>query len=493
MQIQTEPIASRTVVPLPLAQGKRLALFRAFWAGIALLALVVAVTAHPQYIESVIGAVLISVAALVPAWLWVLRKVRGLPLFPVYAITHIWTYALPLLYEHPIVAMFPADSQMIGALSVTGFLLIGTACWYGIGKGAAKPVWRTLTLNHARADALFMAVLAGGAIFNVAMLGGWLPLAPGIQTILRAGVAALEALGCFVLSFRLGERELRAGTAMAFMILLPLLVLATLPSLVMITAMSFLAVALLGFTLGRRQFPWKTAGAVVCLFAFLHSGKSEMRDRYWHEQEVVAVPLTEYPAFFQQWVAASAEKMFSGSTAEEEEGQSLLERASLMQLLLYVQSMSPENLPFLYGETYRLIPSLLVPRIFNPQKPPSHEGTYILNIHYGLQTREAAERTTIGFGLLNESFANFGYLGMALLGAVMGGFYAAVARLARNVPILSLRSLFAILVASYSFQTEFAAGVYVTALFQSTMALLGLAVVFMRPQAVEARDTSLID
>jgi hypothetical protein len=47
--------------------------------------------------------------------------------------------------------------------------------------------------------------------------------------------------------------------------------------------------------------------------------------------------------------------------------------------------------------------------------------------------------------------------------------------------VLSFRSLFAIVVASYAFQTEIAAGVYVSALFQSVCALLIVAVLFMRP------------
>ena len=134
----------------------------------------------------------------------------------------------------------------------------------------------------------------------------------------------------------------------------------------------------------------------------------------------------------------------------------------------------------MYGDTYAIIPALLVPRIFNPTKMASHEGTYRLNIHYGFQTREDTAHNTIGFGLLNESYANFGYVGVTLLALVLGVYYGAVSRWAQNAPVLSFRSLFAVIVASYAFQTEFAAGVYVSALFQSTCALLILAALFMR-------------
>src|SRR5206468_2846385 len=84
-----------------------------------------------------------------------------------------------------------------------------------------------------------------------------------------------------------------------------------------------------------------------------------------------------------------------------------------MQLLLFVQAASPDDVPFMDGETYAILPTLLVPRILMPNKPASHEGTYLLNIHYGIQTRDDTAKTTIGFGLLNEAFANFGYIGIA--------------------------------------------------------------------------------
>jgi hypothetical protein len=142
--------------------------------------------------------------------------------------------------------------------------------------------------------------------------------------------------------------------------------------------------------------------------------------------------------------------------------------------------MTPDEVSFMDGETYAVIPILLVPRILYPNKPASHEGTYLLNIHYGFQTREATATTTIGWGLLNESYANFGYVGVGLLAVILGAYYAVVSRWAQRAPVLSFRSLFAIVVASYAFQTEIAAGVYVSALFQSICALLVVAALFMR-------------
>ncbi len=80
-----------------------------------------------------------------------------------------------------------------------------------------------------------------------------------------------------------------------------------------------------------------------------------------------------------------------------------------------------------------------------------------------------------------------------MLATVMGGFYGFVGRLARTAPILSFRSLFAVVVASYSFQAEFASGVLVAALFQSTVALVGVALIFMRQADVDPAESLMLE
>lgn len=465
---------------------------RAYWVGICVLLVAVCTTAHPQYIDSAIGAALIAAAALLPLGLWVARKAKGLPLFPIFALTHLWTFGLPLLYEHPIVSLFPPQNQLYAALTVTGCLLIGTAVWFPIARKNSRAVQRVYMIRVDRADTLFLALLAGGTLFNVLLAVGRVNLDPGVFAIARAVVLAIEAIACFLLSFRMGTGRLAVPARIAFLVLLAAIILFSLPSLLLVAAMTIAGIAALGYTIGARRFPWLVAIAMVVVFGFLHVGKAEMRRKYWTADERTEPSPLDYPAFFAEWIDAATRHFVHGGE-EEEEGQSLLERASLMQLLLYVQLMSPNDVPFLNGETYALIPRLLVPRILDPSKPASHEGTYLLNIHYGLQTREATATTTIGFGLLNEAYANFGLVGMAGLAAVIGAYYALVARWARNVPVLSFRALFAIVVASYSFQTEFAAGVYVAALFQSTMALLVISVLFMRQQDIDPNDRLVLE
>jgi hypothetical protein len=458
---------------------RRLGLAAAYWFGLLALVAVVLFTAHPQYAESAIGAVLIIAASWVPAWLWIKKGGEGLPVFPVFALTHTWTFGLPLLYEHPIVKIFDAIDQLYGAISVTGFLVLSTAVWLAVRDIRVHPPKFCLSMRHSGADDVFFIILVVAILFTISVNGAWLNLPPGVYSIIRAVVLSVDALACFVLSYRLGTGELTGLKRVTFKILLLVLVLVSLPPLQMVGSMAIVALSAIGYVSGSGKVPWLSFIMTILVFAFLQMGKAEMRDRYWAEADQGPVQPRDYPAFFVEWVFASIDELRAPESDIDEEKHSLIERASLMQLLLYEQTLSG-SVPFMFGETYTVVPELLIPRIFYPDKPISHEGTSRLNIHYGFQTREQTETTTLGFGLLNESYANFGLIGMALLAVTMGVYYGWVERWAAAVPLLSLRGLFAITVASFSFQTEFAAGVYAAALFQSLMALLGLSMVVVR-------------
>jgi hypothetical protein len=457
---------------------RRLGMMSAFWIGLFALTIMVLLTAHPQYPESALGAIAVIIPAWLPTYIWIKKGFGGLPIFPVFAITCTWTFGLPLLYEHPIVARFDAGDQLFAALSVMSFLLIATFVWFATRKKKMSAPVSCLALRETGADTIFFGILLLSIVFTIAVTGNWLLMDPGIFAIVRSVVLAVQALACFALSYRLGSGNLLGANALIFKALLITLILVGLPALVMINSMAVVALAAFGYVSGSGKVPWLSFGAGILAFAFLHIGKADMRDHYWGEADQGPVQPAEYPAFFAEWISTSTQNLIAGENKDESEQSSLMERASLMQLLLFEQTSSDE-IPFLYGDTYTIIPMLLVPRILNPEKFTAHEGTYRLSIHYGMQTREEIGTTTIGFGLLNEAYANFGLPGIAILAILIGAFYGLIEQWASVAPLLSFRGLFSIIVASYSFQSEFAAGVYCSALFQSTVALLGLSVFIM--------------
>jgi hypothetical protein len=471
-------VGKKRVAATPLA--------RPFWIGLGVLVATILATAHPQNVESAIGATMIIAAGCLPSAIWTLKRLGGLPVFPIFAMTYIWAFGLPLLYEHPIVIRFDPESQLFAAMSVTGFLLLATLVWHQMRLRTPKPRQRCLSLESSTAETVFLAVLGVGIVFTIAVNGWWLGALSEVYSIIRAVMLALEALSCFVLSYRLGSRELGLGQAWIFKVLLLGLIAVSLPTLYLVTAISLIGIAILGYVSASGKVPWTSIIVVSLVASFLHAGKSDMRQQYWEEEAEGAIQPWDYPIFFGKWIVSSTDALFGNIPDEEEKGQSIVERSSLMQLLLYEQEVSPNSVPFMWGDTYVIVPQLLIPRILYPNKPEAHEGTHLLNIHYGFQTAETSQHTTIGFGLLNESFANFGFIGMAMLALILGGFYGYVERLALSVPLLSLRGLFVILVACYSFQVEYAAGVWASTLFQSTIALLGLSFFLMKVRTLRA-------
>src|SRR5437879_334367 len=66
---------------------------------------------HPSWTH--LGSILICITAMLPAYIWCSGRVPGVPLFPLYAITFLWTYAYPLVSGHPIVASYSDEAVLI--------------------------------------------------------------------------------------------------------------------------------------------------------------------------------------------------------------------------------------------------------------------------------------------------------------------------------------------------------------------------------------------
>src|SRR5439155_4662914 len=158
----------------------------------------------------------------------------------------------------------------------------------------------------------------------------------------------------------------------------------------------------------------------------VHAGKFEIREPYWPSgaTEGLEVSLARMPGMMTDWFAAGVDSLWSGGAESD-----VLERASLLHMLLLVQRTTPDFIPYLEGETYALLPSMLVPRFFEPEKTVSQAGLHMLSMRYGLQTVESTARTTIGWGLVAEAYANFGFSAVFGVGALFGAICGALMRL----------------------------------------------------------------
>lgn len=471
------------------AGQERRQLLQIFWVVVWALLLVAVQTIDERPAEVSLGAALIFVASLLPVYLWCKGKAHGLPIYPVFSLTHIWTCAIPLYTEHQAVSRFTPEEQFVGCLTVVGFLVVGTMIWYKLTSTPVRRGRAYIALEGSSAQNFFLGTFIASVVFTVAAIGGWFYfLSFGAFSVVRGFVLGLNALATFVLAYQWGRRELGRKMVALFSLSLLGYMAATAASLMIVGALSTFVLAAIGFTIGRRQLPVVVMALVLVCLVVLHYGKAPMRAKYTAEDGSNQVQPWDYPTWFAEWVGYSIDELTSDKK-ETEEGNSFLNRVSTIHLLLMAQQRTAEGVPLLYGETYVIIPRMLIPRVFDPDKPIAHEGNSLLNIHYGLQTRENTNTTTIGWGLLNEAYANFGLLGVGGLAVVLGWFYGQATRWSMDTPLLSARSLFTMLLLNFSLQSEFAASVYVTALFQSTVSLAFVAFLFMRSQYFD-RDSA---
>ena len=155
--------------------------------------------------------------------------------------------------------------------------------------------------------------------------------------------------------------------------------------------------------------------------------------------------------------------------AEGTTGQNALDRASLLQMLVRAQDRTPRDLEFLYGKTYALLPVLLIPRFLEEDKPASQAVMNMLNIRYGLGVQDDLGniKTWIAWGIISEAFVNFGMLGVAGMGLIMGTLCGMMTRLALASDAASLKAIFAVVSLGSFINLEYDFTYLCTILFQS--------------------------
>lgn len=425
-----------------------------------------------------------------PSYLYCRKPTLGLPIFPLFALTHLWAFGFPLLSNEARLAQYPIAYVEAASVTVSAYLLVGTLAYLIVGRRPTRRPREILVIRQSFDSWLWVPLLMafGFSITSFFGIGDRFgPLFPVIQ----AAMLAVQALAIFVLAFRYGNNDMNGIEKVTFVVLLGAMILIQASSLLLVGAMTIFLIATVAFSIGRGRLPWFAIALCLTFFAMLHAGKSKMRARYWSD-DAERISITQLPDYFQEWLGYSFENgiggLFKMSEKDEGESQSILQRSSLLHLLVYEQAVCPDSIPYLDGATYAIVPQLLVPRFMNAEKIWSHQGTYMLNIHFGIQTSDQTLTTTIGWGLLNEAFANFGLLGIGVLALLIGSGYAVIERATAVASLLSLRVFIGILVLTGAFQTEYSAGVFVSSIFQGVCALLAMSFLLMERQRLRSNE-----
>jgi hypothetical protein len=454
-----------------------------FYVALALLALIVFVTAKQSDPGLVATGVVLVLVSAYPFYFWLLGWSQGLPIWPVFAMVNGVTAALPIIQDPVNLDAYTPGEIVVGAMTMAGFIILGTAVWLAMSAAKPKPPKTVWMIAREHSERYLFGFILAGLIFQINQLGGWIVFPGNTMQVVRGITMALNTMGIFVLAFYDGRRLLSRPQSLWLMVLAALTALAGAAGLILATAVVPVAMLLMGYTLGAGRIPWRSLLVVFTVAAVLHPGKYAMRELYWGPDRP-AFHISMMPQFYWDWFGNGLQHIgdslsADGKKEEESRPSSLFERSGNLHMLLLVQRKSPDEVPFLNGITYEPIPRLLVPRFLDQDKGFSHAGNVMLTVNYGLQTLEQTRSTSIAWGLVPEAYANFGFVGVAGLAVALGIFYAYVTRLSAVVPMTSLRFVLGLLILGAATKAD-TMGVFITQQFQGVVGVMVAALFLMR-------------
>lgn len=405
----------------------------------------------------------ITIPVLVAPFLWVSSGAFGIPVLPVISVLSYLYYAMPLLSGNTLAVYRPED-LVWAALSVGLFLTAASlAAWPFLGEGRGRKklptiqapgkarLIRTRSVNNlATNDELYRLIfigLAAGILYYLALASG---VASSLGTtigVVRSVALTLTSLACYLTGFARGAGLLTGQRWFAALAGFLLVTALSMSGLFLVGGAINIAAALLGYVLAAKRIPWIMLGMVFAILSILNAGKLNIRNEYWarDNQSLKNSSIMQVPGMMVDWFAAGIGGTVSKALGSRQpESTTLLERTSLLHMVLAVQEATPSIIPYLEGGTYALLPSMLVPRFLEPDKTESQAGLNLLSVRYGRQRAEDTYKTTLGWGMVAEAYANYGNPAVIIVGALFGAFCGMLMRLSATAAPLSLAMLIAI-------------------------------------------------
>ncbi len=440
---------------------------------------------HTARASAVVVGLMMAACCMLPAYLWVTRKVRGMPIFPIFGLGHLLGYAMPLITGEHRVMSYPDTILIPASLLVCAYLLVGTFIWYVFASRKPKIPSRCWYMDLDGGTKIFIPLLVVCILIHMSGIGQWMFIWRNIPnaliSVINQSTLAFGILTCFALAYQIGTGHILKQQAPGVLFLIYAMTFVSNLSLVMIQAITTWIVAMAGYFLGSRKIPWIHFFIGFSFFAFLHQGKMQMREMrgtgHWQ-----TVQPWQYPQYMWEWgtMAFNAFRVINQLQAYDElsqaDAQRFHERASVIQQYLLVYQETPNSVPYFYGGTYMVSWYMIIPnqvaRILNIDRSDVHITTKMLTIRYGIQTEEHAEFTTISMGHLAEAYANFGPAGLIGLGIFWGVVYGFLTWWSLGMPLFSFRSLMGVIMVLTAFQYEWSSSVVASVIGSYTIALV---------------------
>ena len=430
----------------------------------------------------------------------------GLPLLPMMVIQNLVIYGVPIAVGHEVIMSYPAEFVLSAGVETLVFNIVMALAWkMGMQMfHPSPPVSYTLSeFNKSGVKGwakLGFGMIIAATTFEVLEGLGVLDslfssLPEGSSSIIYAMVSVVSACGFFLVSMIIGGNSASFMGKMAFWGLLILNGMISASDFLLASAAANLITVAIGFFWSNGKVPWRYLTVAMLTLSFLNTGKTTMRERYWGngDTDPIAISLQQMPAIYAEWSQASYRAVLENSAddprssnarnSQANKNQTLLDRIDNLQNLLFViDAVETDHVSLLHGKTYSLIPPLLVPRVLWPDKPRSHEGQVLLNVHFGRQDLNSTFATYIAWGLLPEAYGNFGPIaGSIILGFFLGIIFAWVENLTARKAVMSMEGFLSLsLLMNLMNSFEMVASVLVTTIFQSFVIIIAASFPFVQ-------------
>ena len=445
----------RSLKSISFATGAVVLLGWFFWQGRA---------AFDYALEEWLVFYVIALLSWQPLAAWLAAESRWMPAAELFFLLHIPYYVSPFVRGNEEFVQLEPGTRMKVGLIITLFLL---ACRfaYRVQRGMPKQTAghqgfmldRMITFEWRNQVA--WSGLIVWCLFILCMQQGWLPDFGSYFNTVRSLIWSAGTIGMFILYNEMGCGRLGQTSKAWLIAITALTVFFQMATGFLIASAMQMSMVFLAIFLGTKKLPLVTMVASTALFAFLHVGKAEMRDEFWDQRSNYSTVVHDPLDIFQFWIAASWNRLAAASsltTAEtgDAEVPSILERGNLLGFLSRIVSDTPESLPYMGGITYAQTALIFVPRFLSPDKPRSSTPNETLAIYYGALTLDTAEYVGVGMGRIGEAWANFGWAGICVVGAIMGLFLQLPTRLSAGFSPVHVRFLLSVPFVAFAMALE---------------------------------------
>jgi hypothetical protein len=295
------------------------------------------------------------------------------------------------------------------------------------GAGVAVFLARYLPARVPSTVRIFLPIWIAVAVMAAVGLIRLAPMALRYPLVVTTSSAGL-------LSYLVIQRARRGGRGWLPEVVAGFLSVAGLMSGMMATVLSPLVMLLALRMLVEKRVPWRVMLVGLGMFVILNPAKKTFRETFWQQwdssrwdETASSTIVTPGDALEVWWKGIHESWVSDGDDSAQETS---IDRLNYLTCVASTMEKAGRVVPWDYGRKWPLVLQTLVPRAVYPEKKKlTHEFNNRFNVLFGFQTIESTKRTTFSFPIISDGYWNFGWLGVVLVGAIIGFYWGFLSNL----------------------------------------------------------------